>query len=67
MRTFLGNGSVWDAENNKNLCTFVDGKFSTDSKYIADKLLKRGNKEVTPKKKTESEAKEQPKKTVKKK
>lgn len=60
MRTFLGNGSVWDPKNDKNLCTFVDGKFSTDDKRTADILVKRGNKEVTPK------PKEKPIKTKKK-
>lgn len=72
MRTFLGNGSVWDAENDKNLCTFVDGKFSTDSKRIADKLTKRGNKEITkgakpkPKPKPKAKIKTAVKKAIKK-
>lgn len=36
---FYGNGIVWDGENNKTLCQFVNGEFETEDARIANKLL----------------------------
>jgi hypothetical protein len=35
---FYGNGIVWDKENNKRLCKFVDGQLETDDKRIIEAL-----------------------------
>ena len=64
VRTFLGNGTVWDKENDKTLCQFVDGKVKTDVKRVADILTRRGYKEVKAK---ASPPKPQPKNQPKKK
>ena len=41
---FYGTGGtiVWDKENDKALCQFVDGEFETDDKRIIDLLIKAG-------------------------
>jgi hypothetical protein len=39
---FYGNGIVWDAVKNKNLCKFIDGKYETDSDDIIQHLIKLG-------------------------
>ena len=42
MATFLGNGVVWDKENNKVLCRFENREFKTDDKETIEKLLRLG-------------------------
>lgn len=39
---FYGNGIIWDKENNKKLCKFVNGVFETNDKRIIDTLVKSG-------------------------
>ena len=39
---FYGTGAVWDSENKKVLCRFVDGSFETDDKRICGKLVALG-------------------------
>jgi chitodextrinase len=36
--------TVWDAEKGKELCTFIDGEYETNDKYIIDKLIPLGYK-----------------------
>jgi hypothetical protein len=38
MAKFLGNGIVWDAARNKELCSFVAGAFVTDDQRTIDLL-----------------------------
>ncbi|OEH86248.1 hypothetical protein BHU72_11990 [Desulfuribacillus stibiiarsenatis] len=42
MITFYGTGLVWDKENNKLLCKFVDGKFETNDQRTANILINAG-------------------------
>lgn len=42
MAKFLGNGVVWDAARNKELCSFVGGVFVTDDVRTAETLRKLG-------------------------
>jgi uncharacterized lipoprotein YehR (DUF1307 family) len=39
---FYGNGIVWDAVKNKNLCRVSDGKYETDNDEIIQYLIKLG-------------------------
>jgi hypothetical protein len=39
---FYGNGAVWDAENQKPLCTFVEGAIETEDARVIDKLVELG-------------------------
>jgi hypothetical protein len=39
---FTGTGIVWDAENDKALCTFENGEFYTDDKIVINKLKELG-------------------------
>jgi len=39
---FKGNGSVWDAESNSGLVTFVNGVFETNDEAIIKKLKDSG-------------------------
>lgn len=38
MAVYRGTGIIWDGENNKPLCKFVDGRFETSNKRIIGKL-----------------------------
>jgi hypothetical protein len=38
------NVIVWDAEQGKELCTFVDGEFETEDEYTVKKLIELGYK-----------------------
>lgn len=35
---FYGNGTVWDKDNNRALCRFVNGEFETDNERTATLL-----------------------------
>ena len=39
---FFGNGIIWDAENNKNLCKFENGEFETENKRVIHILTEMG-------------------------
>jgi hypothetical protein len=39
---FYGRGVVWDAENNKALCRFVNGEIETSDERVMNKLFKLG-------------------------
>lgn len=41
---FYGNGIVWDGDNNKVLCKFLNGEIETSDKHIIDKLTEKGYK-----------------------
>jgi len=41
---FYGNGVVWDPNQNKPLCTFVDGEFETDDAEAIAILKNNGYK-----------------------
>ena len=43
--TFIGNGIIWDAVNDKPLCEFKNGKFTTDNPDIIEMLTKKGFKQ----------------------
>lgn len=42
--TFYGIGGVWDKENDKILCRFVDGEFQTEDKRVIKILTELGYK-----------------------
>ncbi|MFK9119134.1 hypothetical protein ACJEBK_19940 [Peribacillus frigoritolerans] len=41
---FKGFGTVWDKENNKPLCEFIDGEFKTTEDEVIKTLKKLGYK-----------------------
>ena len=40
---FKGKGSVWDTRKNRELCTFVDGKYETTDPTEIGYLVKHGH------------------------